>query len=48
MMMKDKGGDVPDLFEEEEEEPEFRQLRRYFRKKSIRKKPTRWRKRPRC
>ena len=42
--MKDKGGDVPETFDEEEDEPEFRQPRRYFRKRPVRLKPKRWRK----
>jgi hypothetical protein len=44
MIIKDKGGDVPEPFEEEEDEPEFRECRRYYRKKAVRRKPKRWRK----
>ncbi len=44
-VLKDKGGDVPDNLDEEDDEPEFRQPRRYFRKKPAPRKPKRWRKR---
>ncbi len=43
--MKKKGGYLPEAFDDDEEESEFRQIRRYYRKKLVRLKPKRWRKR---
>jgi len=40
--MKKVSGHIPEPYDEDE--AEFRRSRRYFRKKTIRKKPRRWRK----
>jgi len=39
--MKKSSGHIPEPYEDEEA-AEFRRLRRYFRKKPVRKKPRRW------
>jgi len=44
--MKKKGGYLPESFDEDEDEAEFRRQRRYFRKKPMRHKIKRWRKKP--
>jgi hypothetical protein len=42
--MKRKGGYLPESFEDDDDDPEFRQMRRYYRKKPVRLKLKRWRK----